>query len=233
MRPLAASLFACLFAAGCAHSQARAAHPTLARERLGYTDHKLFALMHYDAYPAAIGPSVGVRDYGGRLTGRVCGADVNLQAQYRGRYLALTGFVYPTKITGAIRDDAEFASRIEVRDQRERDGAVARRISGTVGGVARDLDEAVHLGQPPRHGIDLEISRDSLRGHVGLRDLDLHAHDDELDGTMTIAAQKLPFRLRGWGAVWAMPAADQAAILPFVLTCVADDTHLIQDISFE
>ena len=40
------------------------------------------------------------------------------------------------------------------------------------------------------------------------------------------------FRIRGWGAVWSMPAADQAAILPFVLTCVADGTHLIQDLAF-
>ena len=29
----------------------------------------------------------------------------------------------------------------------------------------------------------------------------------------------LPFELRGLTAVWAMPAADQAAIIPFMLSC--------------
>ncbi len=231
MRALATSAFVCLVAAGC--SPVRAVRPTLPRERLGYTDHKLFALMHYDAYPAAIGPSAGVRDYGGRLTGRVCGADVNLEAEYRGRYLALTGHVYPLEVTGSIVDDAEYSSRIEVRDRIGRDGTVDRRISGTVGANGRDLAEALSFGRPPRRAVELELTRDRLRGHVGLRDLDLSAHDDTLDGTMTIAAQKLPFRIRGWGAVWAMPAADQAAILPFVLTCIADGTHLIQDLSFD
>lgn len=230
MRTLAALLFLPLCAVGCAH--ARAPHPTLPRERLGYTDHKLFALMHYDAYPAEIGPSAGVRDYGGRVTGRVCGADVNLEAEYRGRYLALTGHVYPLEVTSTIVDDSEYASRIEVRDHAERGGVVDRRISGTVGATGRDLADALNFGRPPRRAIDLELTRDRLRGHVGLRDLDLRAHDDTLEGTMTIAEQKLPFRIRGWGAVWSMPAADQAAILPFVLTCVADGTHLIQDLAF-
>ena len=41
---------------------------------------------------------------------------------------------------------------------------------------------------------------------------------------------KLPFRVRGRGALWSMPPADQAAILPFVITCISDERKLVQDV---
>jgi hypothetical protein len=51
-------------------------------------------------------------------------------------------------------------------------------------------------------------------------------------GNFTIDGRyKIPFRLDGWGAVWAMTPADQAAILPFMMTCIREDSQeLVQAI---
>ena len=50
-----------------------------------------------------------------------------------------------------------------------------------------------------------------------------------MSGTVRISTgEVLPFELRGVSSVWSMPPADQAAILPFMLTCsrVEEGRHM-------
>jgi hypothetical protein len=221
-------LLLALITAGCASHHAVVDGRTLARENLGYTDHDYFALMHYDAYPAQRGPSSGLRAYGGRLAGRVCGADLNLEAEYKGRHLAVLGYAQLMKIT-------TFNARLQtvdihVFDKTDGAGAVARHFTGRVSDD--DLGLALARGLPPRHQIDFAMSSEWLRGRVGRREFDLHADGDQLVGTFAIGGTKIPFRLDGWGALWAMTPADQAAILPFMMTCIREDKQeLVQAIN--
>jgi hypothetical protein len=201
---------------------------TLPRENLGYTDHDYFALMHFDAYPAQRGPSSGLRAYGGRLAGRVCGADLNLEAEYKGRRVSVLGVAQILKVS--TNRAQERAVYIDVSDRTDRAGVVSRRISGKVGDD--DLDAALLWGMPPKRQIDFAMSSEWLRGRIGRREFDLHADGDHLVGTFAINGRKMPFQLDGWGAVWAMTPADQAAILPFMMTCVRDDSQqLVQAIN--
>jgi hypothetical protein len=200
---------------------------TLPRENLGYTDHDYFAMMHYDAYPAQRGPSSGLRGYGGRVSGRVCGADVNLEAEYKGRRLELLGWVKPMKMSSRLV--AESSMYVEVSDRPDKDGGSARHFLGKTGDD--DLDAGLIFGIPPRRQIDFVMGQTWLRGRVGRRTFDLHEDADRLVGTMSIVGNKVPFVLDGWGAVWAMTPADQAAILPFMLTCLYDDVHLVQHVN--
>lgn len=217
-----------LTVAACAPHTAVVDGRTLPRENLGYTDHDYFALMHYDAFPAQRGPSSGLRAYGGRLAGRVCGADVNLEAEYKGRRLQLTGFVAPLR--GTTQLVMTRPMYLEVYDRSDRSGQSARHFVGSSGDD--DLARALAFALPPQRQIDFAMSTSWLRGRVGRRSFDLHAEDDRLVGTMTYAGVvKLPFELDGWGAVWAMTPADQAAILPFMLTCLRDDTEVVQKVN--
>jgi hypothetical protein len=223
-----------------------ATHNVGQRANLGYTDHKLFAMMHYNAPVPDPGPSAGLREYGGALVGRACGADVNLSAQYRGTVLSLVGFVKNMDISKVSVDAmADKPSQLEVSDREEAGGRV-RTIEGNIGSedlpefssaggdpktVMRNATAAARLALTPRHhGVELRISRDRISGRVGFREFDLHAQGDTYFGTMLFSGYKLPFRLRGRGSLWTMPPADQAAILPFVLTCIEDDRKLVQEV---
>ena len=70
------------------------------------------------------------------------------------------------------------------------------------------------------HTIDFAFSSGQLHGTIGSRKFDLHADGhDNLVGTVVIGGRSLPFVLLGVSELWSMPASDQAAILPMVLTC--------------
>jgi len=78
--------------------------------------------------------------------------------------------------------------------------------------------------------IDFSIGADGLHGQIASRRFDLSVVDpDTLAGTMRISTgDTLPFELRGLSAMWSMPPADQAAILPYMLACsrVDDGRHM-------
>ena len=75
------------------------------------------------------------------------------------------------------------------------------------------------LGRSPT--VDLSVSPSLLRGRLGQRFFDLHAtKDDTYEGQVKISGWTYPFTVKGRSRLWTMPAADQAAILPLMLTCV-------------
>ena len=77
------------------------------------------------------------------------------------------------------------------------------------------------------HGADLALTPTSLSGSItyqgAFREIYLlqAANDDDLLGVAEIFGLPAPFVVRGRKELWAMPAADQAMVLPFMLTCPA------------
>jgi hypothetical protein len=199
-------------AAGCAPTTAVVNGQLVPRPTLAYTDHYYYAVTHYRAYPEARGASSGLVTYAGRVAGFACGADFNYEADYRGRSIQLLGYVQPvTQAAALIRTHQP--AHIEVRDM-----GGQRRIRGSVG---EDIGGLLVPHDRPSKVIDFAIDSASLSGQIGSRLFALTAvGDDTLAGTVKVSTGAvLPFELRGVSAVWAMPAVDQAAILPFMLTC--------------
>lgn len=166
------------------------------RPTLGYSDHQLYVIEHHDAYPRPIAPGEGKWTYGGSLVGTVCGVDVVLFADYCGKYLSVDGYYHAPFALGK----AEQAVRYAVSDQ-----ADGRHIEGV-------------------NGVELVLSPQAIDGTfvraIGVRTLHLRARgDDSLYGTFAIFGWEFPFLVRGAHLLWSMPAEDQAAILPLMLTC--------------
>lgn len=221
-----------LFAVACAPQTAVVRGQSVARPTVEYTDHHVFAVTHHAAYPEARGASSGLREYDGRMAGRVCGTEVWLEADYRGRYMELAGFYEPND--GSVHTINQV--QLEVRDyggQRHIRGAIgagqipvigwAGRLAGADGhGGGRTLgDFAAHEGD---RAIDLSYNSGRLEGWVNGERFALHADgDDTLAGTVTAAGIARDYVLRGVSGFWSMPAADQAAVLPMLLTCRLDE----------
>ncbi|HEX6839094.1 MAG TPA: hypothetical protein VF334_21090 [Polyangia bacterium] len=203
---------ALLFAIGCAPTTAVVNGQRVARPTLGYTDGYYYAVTHYRAYPESRGASSGLHAYGGRIAGFACGADFTYESSYYGRELRLTGFVQP-QYQAVGHENIQLPAHIEIRD---RDGR--RYLQGSIGDdfgtnfVAHDRSAKV---------IDVSLGADGLHGQIASRFFDLAVVDaDTLAGTMRISTgETLPFELRGLTAMWSMPAADQAAIIPYMLSC--------------
>jgi hypothetical protein len=143
---------------------------------------------------AFTGEPYEMRDSGDRIDGKVCGIDIEYTVQERpDGTLALSGFI-----------DARRPAYIELR---QRNGQ--REISGS-------------LGEEPATGaVDLQLSADRLRGRVGLRNFELSARDDQLVGQVRVAGTERPSdaTVLGRSVLQSMPAADQAALLPPLLSC--------------
>jgi len=221
-----------LIALACAPQTAVVRGQTVARVTAEYTDHHVFAVTHHDAYPEARGASSGLREYDGRMAGRVCGTEVWLEADYRGRYLELAGFYEPND--GSVHTINQL--QLEVRDyggQRHIRGAIGAgqipvvgwvgRLAGADGhGAGRTIgDFAAHEGD---RVIDLSYDTGRLEGWVNGERFALHAEgDDAFAGTVTVGGSARDYVFRGVRGFWAMPAADQAAVLPMLLTCKLDE----------
>jgi hypothetical protein len=190
--------------AGCAPTTAVVHGQRVARPSLGYTDHQYFAIRHQLAYPEMRGPSSGLWSYGGRIDGRVCGLDVNFESDYYGRHLDVSGSVR-SMLPGA----RHLGMRIDVRD-----GKHGREISGNMGGRLSPME--------------LYLTPQSIVGRIGQRrfHIDERAPDaDELRGTMRYndyfrGDTSIGFVVRGVQELWAMPPADQAVLLPLMLSCL-------------
>jgi hypothetical protein len=217
----------------CAPSFANVRGEWKPRVRLGYTDNRYFAVTHDRAWPESRGASSGLRVYGGRLSGFVCGTDVWFESDYRGNRLQLLGYVEPIDNSGATQT-RPLPAHLEVRD-----AGGERRI---IGGVGAEIDMFVGMtgekaadkyttsdwdlgenGSPlisADHSIEIAFNTSGLRGKVAGRRFELHADgSDNLSGTMFAHGDQFPFVLRGVGELWSMPVADQAAILPIMLSC--------------
>src|SRR5690242_21721601 len=101
-----------LGAAACAPRTVVVRGHEMSRITRGYTDHRVYALTHEAAYPEARGPSSGLHEYAGRMYGSVCGNEVWLEADYRGRFMQLGGFYQPND--GAMHTLNQV--QLEVRD---------------------------------------------------------------------------------------------------------------------
>jgi hypothetical protein len=189
-------LVAVLLITGCIPTTAVIDGRPVPRPTLGYTDHRYFGIRHRRAYPAPVGPSDGVWSYAGRVDGTVCGVDVRLDGDFYGRQMQVTGFISSVRNTRSMRP--------LILTVADRQGV--RHIMGG--------------------GADLELTPTSLRGSITMRShyrkFFLQAEgDDELVGEIESFGMRFPFVVRGRRALWAMPAIDQAALLPLMLTCNA------------
>ena len=180
------------------------------RPQLGYTDNNYFAVKHANAYPEQRGPSSGLRSYGGSISGRICGVDVTYETRNRGRYMDVIGFVGDASPISQI-SVTELIAYIRVRDRWSLDGG-QRDFTGAVGRSTRAAD-------PSSPVVDFTLSQSSLRGRIGRRYYNLRAKGDSYVGIVNLAGAPFPFELKGRSRLWGMPAADQAAILPLMMTC--------------
>jgi hypothetical protein len=130
----------------------------------------------------------------GRITGQVCGMDVDLDVKRAGDGVALSGFL-----------DGKFPVHLTARDE----AGGGRAIAGGLGTQAGDA------------AVDLHVRADKLDGHVGFRRFDLRADGDKLAGTMQIAGAIEPSdaELDGRAQLASLPLDTQAALLPSLLTC--------------
>jgi hypothetical protein len=194
-------LFTFALAAGCATPTAVVGGHAVPRLNLDFVGQP-FAIRVSAAHPDPGSPSGGLRAAGGRISGNVCGIDLAYYVDHAGDHTRLTGFL----------DSGRFESRIEVRDDAD---AIRREIRGAFAQGAA----AVHL--------DVRVNH--LRGVVGLRQFDLTRDGDDYVGSLEyVSATTVPRRVRaaavihGADALWSLPPAAQAAVLPTLLTCHGD-----------
>jgi hypothetical protein len=144
---------------------------------------------HFTGYP------YDVHDEGNRVSGEVCGINVDYSVEQRGGATVLSGF-----------DGTHQPVYIEVRDS---DGT--RHITGTISGRAAGVGE-----------VDLTVSPTELKGRAGLRNFTLvAAQDDFFDGTMTALDQQGQGEatIEGRAQLQSLPPAEAGAILPALLNC--------------
>jgi hypothetical protein len=225
-------VLASLLASGCASSIVRVRGQDLRRLTFSYTDSHLYLITHHDAYPDQRGASDKLGAYAGRITGYACGADIWAESEYRFGYLGLVGYVEPISRSVGIQSRTR-PMHLEVRDKyRERRiqgsigddiGEMFTSLHGMMGGIGSPSSVVGDVGVPwnaKSHTIDFAFSSSQLHGTIGSRRFDLHAGgDNNLVGTVMLGGKSLPFMLMGVNELWSMPASDQAAILPMLLTC--------------
>jgi hypothetical protein len=161
-----------------------------------------YQVRHVRAYPNPGSPSSGLRDAGGDIEGHVCGLSVDYAVTHRGDHVQLNGTL-----------DGPVPSQVEIREDGE-----SRTFEGKLGGLT----------------VSLQLRADSLLGHVGRRQFALHASGgDILLGDMRAEGQMgaLPVEVHGLQALQDMPAADQGAVLPGLLTCAAIASAQYQSLS--
>jgi len=182
-------------AAGCAPTSAVVDGRTVPRLDLEFGGQP-YAIRLSAAHPRPGGASSGLRDYGGRITGNVCGLDVAYEVQHEGDHLRLSGFV----------DDQTLTSSIIVND----DGGVRRLITGNL---------AANGG-----AVTLDLRYNSLRGNVGLRVFELGREGDHYIGAISVGhSLRALARINGADALWQLPPSVQAVVLPALLTCGGDE----------
>ncbi len=130
---------------------------------------------------------------GGRITGQVCGVDITYEVTHKDGRVRLTGFL-----------DGHIPSQLTVE---ERDGE--RVVSGALG------------TRPGTAAVDLHLYPGRLTGRVGFRRFDLVQQGDQLLGELRMAGTDEPTTatINGLHVMQGLSPADQAAILPTLLTC--------------
>lgn len=155
-----------------------------------------YTIRHERAHPRPGGPSSGLNVAGGDIRGRVCGMNIDYDVSHRGDHVQLVGSI-----------DGRISSELSVRDEGD-----ARTFDGALGPM----------------GVTLVLRPESLQGHVGRRVFALEpGEDDTMHGFMrspnVLGAS--PIVIHGRSVLAAMPAADQAALLPNLLTCATSSSQ--------
>jgi hypothetical protein len=195
MRPLA---LAALFAAGCATVPKTAIvdGKEVPRLTLAFTGQP-YEIKHEGAHPTPGSPSGGLQSPGGWIHGRICGMFVDFDVKHRGDHVQLVGSV-----------DNRLGAAIDVSEANGQ-----RHFTGNLGPL----------------GVDFVADKNGMQGHVGIRvfAVELVPPAGAYQGFMRIPGlldvnggkQRLSVTLHGAPSVWQMPAADQAVILPAIMTC--------------
>lgn len=131
-----------------------------------------------------------------RITGQVCGMDLDVDVTHRGDGVTLTGFL-----------DGELPVNLSARPL---DGGVG--ITGALGTSA---------GQA---AVELRVAADALDGRVGFRKFDLHAAGDALVGTMQLpdAIEPPGVTVDGRAQLMSLPIETKAALVPALLSCYVE-----------
>jgi hypothetical protein len=168
-----------------------------------------YTVKHEGAHPRPGGPSSGLKDAGGAIRGRVCGMLVDFDVEHKGDHVQLVGSI-----------DNHMPAAIDVSEQA--DGT--RHFTGNLGSL----------------GIDFLLARGAMQGHVGIRVFALEPANDAYRGFMRIpglydaggGVEPLPVTVNGRDALLSMPAADQAAVLPALMTCGGAQFRMVDRFNF-
>jgi hypothetical protein len=132
-----------------------------------------------------------VHDEGNRVSGLVCGLNVEYSVQQRGDGVLVSGFGGRSQF-------------IQVRD----DNGV-RHLTGSLGASAA------------RGQLDLTIAPDRIQGRIGIRDVDLVAVGDTYQGRYTVRNQpgSAPMTIEGRSELLRLPASAVGALTPGMFNC--------------
>ena len=139
----------------------------------------------YTGYP------YDITDEGNRISGLVCGVNVDYSVAQRDGVTSITGFGGRSQF-------------IEVRDE-----AGQRRVTGSLG------------ASPDRGELDVVVAGDRLHGRAGVRDVDLVANGDSYEGRYTVRNQPgaAEMTVEGRGELLRLPPSALGALMPAMLNC--------------
>ena len=194
--------FACL--AGCASVPKTAVvdGKEVPRLTLEYNGNP-FSIKHEGAHPRPGGASSGLSDNGGLIHGRVCGMFIEFDVTHKGDHVQLVGSI-----------DNRMPTAIDVAEQNGQ-----RHFTGNLGPL----------------GVDFVAAPGGMQGHVGIRVFAIERAEDEYRGFMRIPGtldinggkQRLGITITGAQALWSMPPADEAAVLPAIFSCGSTQMSVI------
>ena len=186
-----------VLAAGCAPATAYVDGKQVPRLDMDFVGQP-FVIRVSGAHPKPGSPSGGLRGFGGRISGNICGLDVTYDVQHEGDKTRLTGFV----------DEKQSDSRLEVRDVE----GVSRQITGT-------------LDSESGTAVNLDLRKNAIHGNVGLRQFDLgrDRENDRYIGSVKVATITTAVTVNGADDLWTLPPAAQAVVLPALLSCYGDE----------
>lgn len=191
MRTLARTACALgLLLSGCISSTVEIGGVQVPRQNLTFTGQP-YHVRHDKVHPGHGGAAGGLSGAGGAIAGQVCGVDVVYDVTHSPDHTQLVGTL-----------DNEFTSQIRVQDVRG-----MRIITGSLASMA----------------VDLRLTPSDIVGYVGRRGFGLHWDGDSFSDQIRITNFNdvtLTRSIGGKEALWQMPAADQAAIVPLMLTCL-------------
>lgn len=190
------------FSGACATTPATAVVDgvSMPRPTLQFTGQP-YTVRHNRAHPRPGGPSSGLRTPGGDITGTVCGADIDYEVYHRGDHVQLVGLVDP----GGIDSQGRIDSQVRIEDARG-----MRQITGQLGTKI----------------VDVRLASNAIGGAVGRDRFVLAADGDAFHGEVVsyrYPNQRVPVTVTGREALWQMPAADQAAVVPLLIQCLFSD----------